>query len=112
MNDISTLLGMRIRNLRKKRGWSQEELASRANLHTTYIGQVERGQKSVTVRNLERIVNALEYDISDIFRGVGNREDETSKKISEMITIFQSLNEKDQEFMLHLVTSVLAWRAE
>ena len=111
MDDISTLLGMRIRNLRKKRGLSQEELASRSNLHTTYIGQVERGQKSVTIKNLEKIANALDYDLSDIFEAIGNRRVSTSETLSEMITILQSVNEKDQEFILHLVKSMLTWRA-
>lgn len=111
MMDISEVLGVRIRNLRKNRGWSQENLADRSGLHTTYIGQIERGEKSLTVRNLEKIANSLECDFSDIFLGIGIRETSTSKTLAEMITVLQSLNEKDQEFILHLVKSMLTWRA-
>ncbi|MEC0090227.1 helix-turn-helix domain-containing protein [Paenibacillus macquariensis] len=40
-------------NYRKGRGYSQEELANLANLHSVYIGQLERGEKSPTIESLE-----------------------------------------------------------
>jgi transcriptional regulator with XRE-family HTH domain len=52
-------VGRRIRELRQKRGWSQEKLAEEAGLHRTYIGQVERGEKSIGVENLFRLAAAL-----------------------------------------------------
>jgi transcriptional regulator with XRE-family HTH domain len=52
-------VGRRIRELRQKKGWSQERLAEEADLHRTYIGQVERGEKSIGVENLFRIAQAL-----------------------------------------------------
>ena len=42
---IARELGERLRAYRTQRGWSQEEMAERADLHTTYIGQLERGEK-------------------------------------------------------------------
>ena len=52
-------VGHRIRELRQKKGWSQEKPAEEAGLHRTYIGQVERGEKSIGVENLFRIAAAL-----------------------------------------------------
>ena len=52
-------VGRRIRELRQKRGWSQEKLAEEAGLHRTYIGQVERGEKSIGVENLYKLALAL-----------------------------------------------------
>jgi len=46
--------------LRVARGWSQEELASRAGLHRNYIGQVERGNVNLGLDNVERIAQAFE----------------------------------------------------
>lgn len=46
MTKIQQIIGERIRNFRKQKGWSQEELADIANLHATYIGQLERGEKT------------------------------------------------------------------
>lgn len=110
MADITSLVGERIRNLRKSRGWSQEELAARCKLHTTYIGQVERGEKSVTIKNLERIVQALNTDFSEVFVGVGSETHKLPDAVSEMITLLQSRNSADQKFILHMVRQVIEWK--
>lgn len=50
-------------NVRKRRlelGLSQEELAERAGVHRTYVGMLERGEKNVTIYNIERIAMALD----------------------------------------------------
>ena len=52
-------LGKRIRTERIDKKMTQEELAERAVLHPTYIGQVERGEKSLTITSLEKIVEGL-----------------------------------------------------
>ena len=63
-------VGRRIRELRQKKGWSQEKLAEEAGLHRTYIGQVERGEKSIGVENLVRIARALGVRVAAVFVGV------------------------------------------
>lgn len=57
--DVVRKVGRRIRELRQKRGWSQEKLAEESGLHRTYIGQVERGEKSIGIENLFRLAAAL-----------------------------------------------------
>ena len=66
MDDICIRLGFRIRKHREEKGISQEKLASLSELHRTYIGQVERGKKNLTIRSLERIAKALGVDIKDL----------------------------------------------
>jgi len=56
---LRTALAEQIRLVRKKCGFSQEELAWRSGLHRTYISMVERAQRSVTIDSLERIATAL-----------------------------------------------------
>ena len=55
-----------VRRIRTDRGYSQEKLADLAGLHRTYVGMLERGEKNVTIYNIERIASALEVEPSGL----------------------------------------------
>lgn len=59
--------GERVREIRKEKGLSQEGLSFKADLHRTYIGMIERAEKNITLLNIEKIANALEVSINDLF---------------------------------------------
>lgn len=65
--DILILFGNKVKTFRKKKGISQEELAFRSELHRTYIGMIERAEKNITLKNIEKIANGLEISILDLF---------------------------------------------
>ena len=60
--------GKKVRMERLKLGLSQEELASRAGVHRTYIGMIERAEKNITLENIEKIASALKITLPDIFK--------------------------------------------
>lgn len=69
MNSKTNILikfGQRVKELRKELGFSQEELAFRADLHRTYIGMIERAEKNITLINIEKIANALNVTTSKL----------------------------------------------
>jgi len=66
MSNINKEVGFRIREVRQERGLSQEKLAALADLHRAYIGQIERGEKNIGLRNLEKIAKALNVNIKDL----------------------------------------------
>jgi transcriptional regulator with XRE-family HTH domain len=51
--------GLRVRDLRKERGWSQEKLADKSDLDRSYVGGVERGERNISLDNICRIARAL-----------------------------------------------------
>ena len=59
MADINEQVGFNIRTIRDAQGLSQEELGELAGLHRAYIGQIERGEKNIGLKNLEKIAKAL-----------------------------------------------------
>jgi transcriptional regulator with XRE-family HTH domain len=61
-----------LKKLREKKEISQEELSFQAELHRTYISQLERGLKSVTVKSLVKITKVLEIEIDDFMKLVKN----------------------------------------
>lgn len=61
-HSLRTLFAQNVRRVRKERGLSQEELASLADLHRTYIGSVERGERNISIDNVEKIANALDVE--------------------------------------------------
>ncbi|MBI4387003.1 MAG: helix-turn-helix transcriptional regulator [Elusimicrobia bacterium] len=63
MPDIYQRLGQRVRQERLRLGWTQEELAEKADLHAAYIGQIERTQKKVSLATVDRLATALEVGI-------------------------------------------------
>ena len=66
MSKLTQTIGHRLRGYRLDRGYSQEALAELAGLHPTYIGQVERGEKNVTVDSLAKIAGALGVTLSQV----------------------------------------------
>lgn len=66
--EILIRFGERVKAIRKERKISQEELSFRANLHRTYIGMIERAEKNITLLNIEKIANALDVNINDLFK--------------------------------------------
>lgn len=57
--EVLIKFGKRVREERVKLGLSQEQLASRAGVHRTYIGMIERAEKNITLENIEKISKAL-----------------------------------------------------
>ena len=65
--DIKLKFWQRIRELRKKLWISQEKLAQIADLHRTYIWNVERWEKNISLENIEKLAKALNVKIKDLF---------------------------------------------
>jgi transcriptional regulator with XRE-family HTH domain len=65
-------LSANLRYFRQQRGWSQEVLADQCGLHRTYIGAVERGERNISLDNLERLANALDITLCALLDIPGN----------------------------------------
>jgi transcriptional regulator with XRE-family HTH domain len=57
-----------LRAARKAKGLSQEALGELADLHPTYVGSVERGERNISVDNMDRLARALGLDVVDLLR--------------------------------------------
>jgi len=60
--------GKRVRHYRQERGLTQEGLASLSGLHWTFVGQVERGRRNLTLHNIIKLAAALEVDAGELVK--------------------------------------------
>jgi transcriptional regulator with XRE-family HTH domain len=67
---IKTVFGRAVRSMRLEQNLSQEKLAERANLHTNYIGSVERGERNVTLESICKIADGLNSHPADLFKKI------------------------------------------
>jgi len=67
VEDLFARIGKNIRKYRKARGMTQEQLAEAAELSAYFVGSIERGQATVSVRSLDQVARALRVSLKDLF---------------------------------------------
>ncbi|SFQ99233.1 MULTISPECIES: helix-turn-helix domain-containing protein [unclassified Paenibacillus] len=89
--EVLKLVGARIRVLRKERGLSQEALGEKGGFHFTYIGQIERGEKNVSLINVAKIAKALDVNLIQLFSYVSEDSKivESDEDIIQIITMLK-----------------------
>jgi transcriptional regulator with XRE-family HTH domain len=65
--DAKMKIGMRLRELRKTKGLSQEKFSFVCNLDRTYIASIEQGKRNVSIANIEKIAHALNISVKEFF---------------------------------------------
>ena len=65
--NIKQKLGLKIKELRKSKGLSQEKLANLAEIDRTYLPTIEKGERNVSIEVIEKLAKALEVKIKDLF---------------------------------------------
>lgn len=60
------IFARKLKEFRNKNRLSQEELADMAGLHRTYVGSVERGERNISIDNMERLASALKINVKEL----------------------------------------------
>ena len=71
MQDVVNIrknLGLRVRSLREKRNWSQEDLAHESGMARSFTGAIERGEKDLRLSTLVKLANTFNIGITQLFR--------------------------------------------
>ncbi|MCZ8513396.1 helix-turn-helix transcriptional regulator [Paenibacillus filicis] len=96
-DSVLKLIGKRIRDLRKERGLSQEQLGELANLNYTYIGGVERAETNISVLNLSKIAQALNVGVYELFSytRLSNQTKGKSNEMDQIIDLLLSISPRE-----------------
>ena len=109
MSDIAKIVGERLRVYRNRAKMSQEKLAEKADLHPTYIGQLERGERNATLETIEKVARSLDLPFEVLFEAMiqGDANNRIARECYELIT---AQSEKEQQAMLTLIKAVIDYK--
>ena len=68
MKSLNRKLGERLKKIRLEKGMSQGDIAKKLGVHRSYISGIERGIRNPTVKNVEKLADALGVDVSELFK--------------------------------------------
>ena len=85
--DIEKKFGVAVRSWREKLNLSQEDLATRADLHRTYISDIERGARNVSLKNVEKLAEALGIPMATLFADSSVRQASAPMTLDEQVDI-------------------------
>ena len=105
--DANFNLGERIHELRVNSGLSQEKLALRANITTTYLGQLERNVKNPTVKVIEQLCNQLNISLSDFFTTSKNIVEPKDPLSLQIVMQISNRTEEEKQLILQVIKDVL-----
>ena len=94
-------LGIRIKQKRTELKLTQEKLAEKAKISTAYMGQVERGERRLSLENFVNIANALGCSTDELLRG--STEENEKARFNEIFTILKNSSNKDLEQVIDIL---------
>ena len=104
MSDIAALFGSRVREYRLRRGLSQEQLALRANINVSFLGQIERGGKKPTIDTIDKLLKALDVPYRKFFDFDPSDKDDGGTELIDKI-VYELKNRPDHE--QHLIYDLM-----
>jgi transcriptional regulator with XRE-family HTH domain len=105
-DDVKVLLGRRIRQLRKIRTMTQEQLGEKAGVDYKYLGGIERGERNPSTENLAKIAKALGVKIHELF--VFEHEIEDIRLLKKNIDeLLKEANKKEVKTICRVIEAIL-----
>ncbi|UPK44906.1 helix-turn-helix domain-containing protein [Paenibacillus pabuli] len=107
--EVLKLVGARIRALRKERGYSQESLGEKDGFHFSYIGQIERGEKNVSLVNLAKIAESLDVNLIQLFAYIEEEFEvtEDEKQIKEIVQLLRDSSPDNIRVAKNVIKGIL-----
>lgn len=110
MSELIKVICANIREVRKNKGLTQEELAEKCSLHTSYLAGVERGERNITMQTLEKIAHGLEISPIDLLKFEGLDIDENffnkQEKLKLLLNIMNDFNEHELSRIINIVREI------
>lgn len=70
--NLQRKFGLVLKQIRKEKGFSQESLANTADIDRTYVSDIEKGERNISLRIIEKLCNTLQVSLSEFFNQIEN----------------------------------------
>lgn len=109
MSDVKEIIGKRIRAYRENAHVSRETLAERADIHPTYLGQLERGEKNATMESLSKVAKGLEIPMEYLVENItGTAQQSTVAADCYNLIVAQSI--EDQKKLYRILQEIISYK--
>lgn len=114
MSEIAITFGNKIREIRKSKHLSQEELAYKASISAAHLGQIERAQKNPTLDTIHRISNALGLSLQEIFADSSIPEFKYDATVTsdKILLHLEKMSEYQQNEILRIIRSIERFQSQ
>jgi len=102
MGEILKIFGKRLRSLRRAKDMTQEQVAERAGLSLQSVGEIERGRGNPTLVNVERLSDALDVELTELF-DLGDVKMTREQAIQEILARLEGATEEQVRALLTMV---------
>lgn len=106
------MIGIRIKQVRKKKGLTQEELAEKAGINASYMGTVERGERNISIETLEKIIRGLDMTPSDFFQfheiNIENLTNDNHHILEVVKSLLHNRSLEENKLILRVIQDILA----
>ncbi|MBL8024062.1 MAG: helix-turn-helix transcriptional regulator [Elusimicrobia bacterium] len=111
-SNIKKELGARIRALRKRHGLTQEEMAEKCDLHWTYIGGLERGERNPTLTTMQRVAAGLSVGLNQLIdaRSFPRPQSDEESKEARLLRLIRKKGGDSVELATKVIREVVRWR--
>ena len=100
-----TQLGLKVRDERVRRRWTQERLAAKIEVTPAYIGHIERAERGVSLETLVAICNQFGVTVDYLFSDSYTPSDE--RHVNEIRSLMSGLNENQRENMIEIMRTII-----
>ena len=97
-------LGTRIKNKRLEQNLTQEQVADQVELSAVYIGQIERGERKMTIETLVKIANCLNSSIEELLKD--STSTNVNARLNELVNIAKGLNTSDIDKVIDVIKAM------
>ena len=106
--ELASLVGERIRKIRKEEGLSLELFALRCDMNAAYVGHIERGVQNPTLNTLERICKGLDISVEDLFIDKSTTVDMNTAALQYFSQITRDLSPEQFHRLLNIIKEIVA----